>query len=307
MKILLAIDGSISSDAAVREIATHPWPRGSVVKVISAFRLPFIPTEETRSLPQSDHSRIESAGIEYANTSITRALTRLRSEKEELFEIESEMIIGDAREVILDEASSWKADLIVLGSRGLGGFKRFLLGSVALGVLTHASCSVRIVRGTAAQDREAAMKILLAVDGSLCGLAAAEEVAWRPWPNGSSVKIIYVAEHPIILPQVIQTLPEAALSQLQRAASYAIDKAAAQFTTCADDRLAVANEILHGNPKKAILDEAEKWGADLIVLGSHGMSAVERFLLGSVSRTVATHAKCSVEVVRRPRRESSGL
>jgi len=47
-----------------------------------------------------------------------------------------------------------------------------------------------------------------------------------------------------------------------------------------------------------ILDEAESWGADLIVLGSHGYNAWKRFLLGSVSQAVVSHAKCSVEVVR---------
>ncbi|MBS1791711.1 MAG: universal stress protein [Acidobacteria bacterium] len=307
MKILLAVDGSTYSEAAVNELVVNPWPNGSVVKVISAVRLPFIPTEETRLLPDSDYSRMERTGLQYANASIASVLTHLRARKPDPFDVESEVTIGDAREVILDEASRWKADLIILGSRGLGGFKRFLLGSVALGVLMHAPCSVRIVRGSPAQGSGAAMRILLAVDGSFCGLAAAEEVAWRPWPEGSSVKIIHVAEQPLILPQVEQKLPEAFLSQLQKSASYAIDKAAAQFPTHANARLAVANEILHGNPKKAILDAAEKWGADLIVLGSHGMGAVERFLLGSVSRSVATHAKCSVEVIRRPRCESVGV
>ena len=53
-----------------------------------------------------------------------------------------------------------------------------------------------------------------------------------------------------------------------------------------------------GSPRPVILDEAESWGADLIVLGSHGYSAWKRFLLGSVSQAVVSHAKCSVEVVR---------
>jgi nucleotide-binding universal stress UspA family protein len=51
-------------------------------------------------------------------------------------------------------------------------------------------------------------------------------------------------------------------------------------------------------PKSIIMDEAEKWGADLIVVGSHGHRGIERFLLGSVSEGVALHAKCSVEVIR---------
>ena len=53
-----------------------------------------------------------------------------------------------------------------------------------------------------------------------------------------------------------------------------------------------------GAPRPVILDEAENWGADLIVMGSHGYGAWKRFLLGSVSQAVVSHAKCSVEVVR---------
>jgi nucleotide-binding universal stress UspA family protein len=55
-----------------------------------------------------------------------------------------------------------------------------------------------------------------------------------------------------------------------------------------------------GSPKEAILDEAERWGADLIVVGSHGYGAIQRLFLGSVSLAVATNALCSVEIVRMP-------
>jgi nucleotide-binding universal stress UspA family protein len=56
--------------------------------------------------------------------------------------------------------------------------------------------------------------------------------------------------------------------------------------------------LVPGSPRPVILDEAEDWGADLIVVGSHGYSAWKRLVLGSVSQAVVSHAKCSVEVVR---------
>jgi nucleotide-binding universal stress UspA family protein len=58
--------------------------------------------------------------------------------------------------------------------------------------------------------------------------------------------------------------------------------------------------VLVSSPKEIILDEASRWAADLIVLGSHGHRGIDRFLLGSVSEEVAMHAKCSVEIIRRP-------
>lgn len=61
-----------------------------------------------------------------------------------------------------------------------------------------------------------------------------------------------------------------------------------------------------GTPEEAILDEAEKWDADLIVVGSHGFKGLDRFLLGSVSHDVAIHAPCSVEIVRSKRKKRKG-
>ena len=82
----------------------------------------------------------------------------------------------------------------------------------------------------------------------------------------------------------------------------AVEKAAARLR--ADEtsrRLSFTTEVLSGSPKAAILEEAEAFGADLIVVGSHGHGMLERFLLGSVSQAVALHATCSVEIVRSPK------
>ena len=71
--------------------------------------------------------------------------------------------------------------------------------------------------------------------------------------------------------------------------------------------LKITTEVANGSAKDVILDEAERWGADLIVLGSHGYSGWRRFLLGSVSHAVATHARCSVEIVRHRKIADCGL
>ena len=65
--------------------------------------------------------------------------------------------------------------------------------------------------------------------------------------------------------------------------------------------LKATTAVEQGDPKSKIIDEAEKWKADLIVLGSHGRKALDRFLMGSVSGAVARHAPCSVEIVRIPK------
>ena len=65
-----------------------------------------------------------------------------------------------------------------------------------------------------------------------------------------------------------------------------------------DSRLTPAVEV--GDIRERIIDSAEEWGADLIVVGSHGRSGIPRLLLGSVAEFVGRHTKCSVEILRRP-------
>ena len=146
------------------------------------------------------------------------------------------------------------------------------------------------------------MKVLLATDGSSCSEAAAREIAGRPWPEGSEVHVMSVVEAPITVAPETWILPEGYYEEIEKAAreqgAAAVDAAARIVSEAQGDRVRVVKELIAGVPKRAILEHAERVGADLIVLGSHGYRAFERFLLGSVSQSVAQHAKCSVEIVR---------
>ena len=149
------------------------------------------------------------------------------------------------------------------------------------------------------------MKILLAVDGSPCSDAAIEEVARRPWPDGSSVKVLTAYELPVAPTPEAWALPANYLQDmdiaLRKQAQDVLDSAIQKLKSKVSKTISLDGALLPGPPRTLILDEAESWGADLIVLGSHGYRAWERFLLGSVSQAVVSHAKCSVEVVRSPR------
>jgi len=146
------------------------------------------------------------------------------------------------------------------------------------------------------------MKILLAVDGSPCSDAAVEEVGRRPWPDGSSIKILTTFELPNPPTPEAWALPinyfEEMDQALRKQAQNVVDRAIKNLKPRLSKTIALDAQILPGSPQSTILDEAEDWRADLIVVGSHGYRAWERFLLGSVSQSVVSHAKCSVEVVR---------
>jgi nucleotide-binding universal stress UspA family protein len=144
MKILLAIDGSSCSDAAVREVARRPWPPGSVVKVLTVLEVPVAPTAEAWALPLTYAEEMEAALRKQGENIVNRALQQLKSNT--ALSADAVLAPGSPRPVILDEAESWGADLIVVGSHGYGLWKRFLLGSVSQAVVSHAKCSVQVVR-----------------------------------------------------------------------------------------------------------------------------------------------------------------
>jgi nucleotide-binding universal stress UspA family protein len=104
MKILLAVDGSEYSEAAVRTVAQRPWPSGTVVKVFSAVELPFVPTTETWALPDGYYAELEKSQSEKAKAAIEKAVKILRDNQGQVFEIITDMHVGQAQSLIIDEA-----------------------------------------------------------------------------------------------------------------------------------------------------------------------------------------------------------
>jgi nucleotide-binding universal stress UspA family protein len=146
------------------------------------------------------------------------------------------------------------------------------------------------------------MRILVAVDGSPFSDTAVAEVARRPWPAGSEVMIVTAFEAPVAAAPDIWALPAEYFDQVERSvrmrADAVMQTATARLKQALGPEINVTGKIVSGPPRRVILDEAEKWPADLIVVGSHGYPPWERLLLGSVSQAVVSQAKCSVEVVR---------
>jgi nucleotide-binding universal stress UspA family protein len=148
------------------------------------------------------------------------------------------------------------------------------------------------------------MRILLATDGSEHSAAAVDEIVRRHPPADTEVRVVSVVEPPYFpttypLGGMDMELYEEMQKTARDLARAAVEKAASRLRE-KGRKLSVTTEVLSGSPKRVILEDAEAFGADLIVVGSHGRGALDRFLLGSVSQAVALHAKCSVEIVRSP-------
>jgi nucleotide-binding universal stress UspA family protein len=146
MKILLATDGSDYSKAAIKAVADRPWPEGSEVKILSVMEAVYVPTTDVWVLPDNYYNELDEAARAQAEAAVNAAVEEINAGKTSGLKVSAEVKSGSARNVILDEAEKWGADLIVLGSHGYTGLQRFLLGSVSYAIATHAHCSVEIVR-----------------------------------------------------------------------------------------------------------------------------------------------------------------
>lgn len=292
MKVLIAIDNSPSSDTVLQAAITRTWPPNTtfcVLNVVNLLRFEKFPaliedaTREGERLVKEGAKRICDAGYKaFPNTSP-----------------------GNPRSDISCFAKEWGADLILVGSHGHGAIARFLLGSVAQGVLRTAPCSVELVR-TLPTSSSSPRKVLFATDGSECSVGAAHAIAAELWPQGSVFKVLSVEELLVVGNQMEAASPAAfyPAALVEELTTQARDRARSAVEMAKDilrrAGLAVddTDSIPIGEPRSVILDTAKGWGADLIVLGSHGRRGLDRFLLGSVSEAVAIHASCSVRVVR---------
>jgi nucleotide-binding universal stress UspA family protein len=171
----------------------------------------------------------------------------------------------------------------------------------------HAPCSVRISRRppTGAPPRGVGVRIILGIDGSLNSALAVGAVAARMWPARTEVKVI-TALDVNLLSVLASPVPSPWAAPWTNAAPgeedacdwahQAVEAVAAELRTAG---LTATTVVQEGNPKQLLLDEAARWCADCIFVGAKGQGAVvERFLIGSVSASVAARAACSVEVVR---------
>ena len=146
MKILLAVDGSVCSDAAAQELAKRPWPPDTEVKVITVVEIPAPVGMEPWAMSPDYFENLERTLRQAGQSVLDSTLPKLKTITDKTLKISSEIIQGSPAQVIVDEAKSWGADLIILGSRGLGIWNRLLLGSVSNAVVQHAKCSVEVVR-----------------------------------------------------------------------------------------------------------------------------------------------------------------
>jgi nucleotide-binding universal stress UspA family protein len=293
MKVLVAYDGSEYSDAALADLKLAGLPGKTDAHVLSVYA--------EWILPPGSYGMIETDFTRYVGERQQEALALARQARERLktdfagWEVHAEASTGSPAKVILQKADELKPELIVVGSQGRSALGRLFLGSVSQKVLHAANCSVRIARDHK-RDPNAPIRLIVGVDGSKGAEAAVNAVAARHWPKGSEARIVNG------FPTVVTIGAEYAAAAIAQwiadekaRVGEAIEKAVGKLQGAG---LSVSTIHKENDARFLLVNEAENWDANCIFVGAQGLSTMERFLLGSVSSYVATHAPCSVEVIR---------
>lgn len=297
MRILLAVDGSGSSDRARDLVAALPWSEGGRVRIVSV-----APTgADLMGTPWpiatvSNDPDLESEALRIHRDALETAEREIRSARSDLV-IESRLLRGRAASVIVEEARQMPADLVVVGHRGHGRWESILLGSVSAEVVDHAPCPVLVARD------EGFGPIVLADDGSPYARAAEAVVIEWPLFTGLKTTVVTVSEDgfpyaaavaPMLYPEAMDGYTQATEVKRQTMAAEG-EAAAARLRQAGLDATA---EVRTGDPAHQIIASAREHGARLIVVGTRGQTGLRRLILGSVARNVLLYAPCSVLVVR---------
>lgn len=295
-KILLATDGSDEAQRALETVVELVKTTGSELHVVHIGPLlghlggAFIargplpaPQEEfdreARRLLDAQVKKIEAAGGGLA---------------------QAHLVVSERPDAeIVSVAEEVSAGLVAMGSRGLGGIRRALMGSVSDSVVRHAPCPVLVVRQIEEyQTNVFPTKILLASDGSKDAELALDMAVGLADSTGSELHLVAVGntEATRYTTRGNPALLEETVRAFKREAQEILDDQAKKIEEAGGS---VRQQHLRmGNAAKEIVVQADEIGAGLIAMGSRGLGRIRRALMGSVSDSVVRHASCPVLVAR---------
>ena len=297
MRILFAVDGSEWSQWGVQALEALAEREPEVVTLLhvvdpSALRASRggNPVAEKRAL-----AAMEKAGgilLREAERSARVALGQAATGPRTTFH--RVLAHGPLARTIVRRARQTKADLILIGSRGLSDIQGFLLGSISRQVVSIASCPVLVVK----QPLPKLTHVTLAVDDSKHSRSAARFLRSFILPESATTTILSSAERPVT-DLAVRYLSKAQVAELERPV---LERATRLVASLRDEFLkegyAAVTAVQMDHVIDTIVKQVEADHADLLVIGSRELTKSERLYLGSVSESLLRHAPCSVLIVR---------
>lgn len=302
MKLLAAIDGSAHSQVVIDALIGIQWPYSSQIELFTVIKPQGLPDFLHFANPVKVHehelelAKVAEQALNHLSADLARSLPNCK--------ITYEVTKGDPKHEIVNHAKTWEADTIILGSRGASGA---LMGSVSQAVLGHSPCPVIVLPSIATTQveeqifslQEGINNILFAVDNSPFSQVALDWLSQMRWGNRTRIKLLTVVQPHADDSETVATALGVTSKQevISSMAGHTLQEMANKLIPYYGSQN-ITTQIGRGDPREVILHTQAAWGADLIVMGSHGKTGLTKLMLGSVSQTVSTHAPCAVAIVR---------
>lgn len=285
--VVVGVDGSASSLAAVEAAAREARSREAGLRVVHAFLWPatHVPLGPWPLGPPEGGVRNM---VEHL---VAEAVERARKAAPEV-EVSHVVVTGEPLTVL--EAQSRAAELVVVGSRGMGGFVGLLVGSTAVHLVAHGRCPVLVVR----EEPDPDGPIVLGVDGSPAGERAVDFAFAEAALRGTGLTAVHAWttwNAPLPPPQ------DASMPYANPPGTLAAEEERLLAEALAGHRerypeVAVEHRVVHGRTRETLIEASRS--AQLMVVGARGRDGFAGLLLGSVSQALLHHAHCPVAVVR---------
>ncbi|MCL5023333.1 MAG: universal stress protein [Nitrospirae bacterium] len=284
-KLLLTTDGSEFSEGAVREAI-------NLARTCSS-RLLALSIVETNPEYETMAPLLVEKEIEKARKHLETVKERAAKEN-----VACEIIIRQGEEsfrFVVDEAEKNGTEMIIMGRRGRTGLSRLMMGSVTAKVIGHAPCNVLVVPRAANMQLG---RILAATDGSRYGEAASMEAMGVAKRSGATLTVLSVVPSETIsaFDIVHSEMQKGLIAEKERKAAECAIKNVKEVAE--KEGLNIEGLILEGRPYEAVVNSATEKKADLIVVGSHGRTGLEKLLMGSVTERIIVLSPCAVLVVK---------
>ncbi len=297
MRILCAVDGSEHSQWGVQAFEALASQEPEHVVLLHIIDQPALKAATNKNPVASKRAlaAMEKAGTivlrdaeRSARLALGQAATGPRTK------IQTILTHGPIAHTIARTARRLKADLILMGSRGLNDIQGFLLGSVSRRVAATAPCPLLVVK----QPLTTLLRVAFAVDDSRPSRAAARFLRSRILPESATVTILTSVESPVT-DFAAHYLSESQLAEFKQPV---IERATRLVNTLRDeflkDGFSAVTQIRMGHVIDMIVKHVEANHDQLLVIGSRDLTKSERLYLGSVSESLLRHAPCSVLIVR---------
>jgi nucleotide-binding universal stress UspA family protein len=214
-------------------------------------------------------------------------------------ELARHVAIGPPATRILELAARLRPQLIIMGTHGRARAHRRTLGPVAEQIMRHATCPVLFVKpGAEAAAPSTWHRLLCPLDFSETSRRAMQAAIDLALRLGIALELLHVVELPRFAAIEDGALEGCVLDARQRAAALELDRWRAEADRLAGGELEVATELVLGSPAEEILRAVRRHSADAIVMGTHGQTAVEHLVMGSVADRVVRTAPCPVLTLR---------